>query len=116
MKRFLFVAGALLLAAPLNAALAHDGGYYMPYFQHQMDHLEHQRFHQEFGEAHEDAHAEGFRNGREHRDWHQAYGATHENFHEENPGTWHDHRNGYEGAYNQYGYRPSYGFTWSFGR
>jgi hypothetical protein len=106
-KKFLFVAGVLLLAAPVKAAMAHDDDYYMPYFQ---------RLHQELEQAHEDAHDEGFQSQREHRDWHQAYGATHEYFHEDHPGTWHDHRAGYGGGGNYHGYPPYNGFTWSFGR
>jgi hypothetical protein len=115
-KRLLFVVGILLLAAPFKAALASDDGYYMPSFQHRMDHLEHQQQHQELGEAHENAHDEGFRSQRDHRDWHQSYGAAHQDFHEEHPSTWHDHQPGFGREGNYYGYRPYSGFTWSFGR
>ena len=123
MKKLLFVAGALLLAAPITPALAHDDDYYNPYRQHQRDHVEHERLHENFDADHEDAHAQGFWNRREHRNWHRAYGAAHEEFHEDHPNTRHDQWDGYRtnrynGYYPSYGYydsTPSIGFSWSFG-
>jgi hypothetical protein len=39
MKKILLAAGALLLAAPITAANAHDGYYYDGYFQRRMDQM-----------------------------------------------------------------------------
>jgi hypothetical protein len=127
MKKLLFVAGALLLAAPVTA-YAHDDDYYGAQFRHRVDHAEHERLHEEFNAAHEDAHDEGFMSPQEHRDWHRAYGDTHEAFHEDHPGTRHDHYDGYrnDGYRNtyrpsyyyqrSYDYSPAWGLSWTFGR
>lgn len=101
MKNVLFVAGALLLLAPVQSALAYDDAPPPPRVQHQMDHQEHRGYHQELNGAHDDAHDEGFRSRREHRDWHRADQNGHQDFHDDHPVTGHDHQNGYDG-------RPSY--------
>ncbi|MBY0508853.1 MAG: hypothetical protein K2P94_01755 [Rhodospirillaceae bacterium] len=122
MKKLLFLTGALLLATPVNAVLARDDNYNWPGGQHQRDHREHEGLHEDIGDAHQDAHAEGFWSRREHRGWHRAAGALHEEFHEDVPNTRHDHWDGYnrgtgyQPSYGYYNSIPSYGFTWSFGR
>ena len=116
MKKLLFVAGALLLLAPVKGVMANDDRPPPPYVQHQQDHREHQRSHQEGIDAHDDAHADGFRSRREHRGWHREYQNSHQDFHEDHPRTGHDHQTGYDGRPNGTAYRIAPGINLWLGR
>jgi hypothetical protein len=93
MKMVLMAAGALLLAAPLAPALAHDDddeGY--------RGYSAHSRYHDALEEAHARAHEEGFSSSREHRAYHRALRDLHDEYHE-----------GHSYGYNRpYYYRPYY--------
>src|SRR5260370_11593285 len=66
MRKTLVIAGTLLLATPATSAMPHDADSYQDFFNHSLDHAQHQRFHQQFNAEHRDAHEEGFANPQEH--------------------------------------------------
>jgi len=91
MKKLLFAAGLVLLAAPALPAFAHDetGGIYD--LDHWRNHRAHRHYHEELSEAHRRAHEEGFESSAEHRAYHRYLRGKHEEFHEDHPHTRHDH-------------------------
>jgi len=108
MRKLLFAAAALAIAAPATSAVADDDRYWR---DHRGDHREHRQFHREYDRDHREAHWDGFYSRRDHREWHRDFRADHHEFHDDHPGTRHDRRFDERSGY---GYRP-YGYARPYG-
>lgn len=116
MRKLLFAAAALAIAAPATSAFAADDRHH--WRDHRSDHREHRQYHRDADRDHREAHWYGFDSRREHRAYHRDYRDDHGDFHEDHPGTRHDHRRrssgrGYDGYTPGYGHRyaPDYGYA-----
>lgn len=136
MKRFLFIAAALVLTTSACSSLAdarpyYGGHYYEPrpnpytqYFRQLRECQRHARLHRELEEAHIDEHDDGLGSRAEHRDLHEALDEAHDAYHDDRPRADYcdsvpDLNRPYagrgRGSY-RYGYipYPDYGYGWSF--